>query len=154
MSVRFDPVIGSFKNINPKLVTQVYGLIFNKKNQMLIVFNGKNNLWQLPGGKPEGVETYYQTLKRELIEEANIILDDTTIEDGYYQNVFKNDELTNIQLRCCARPKIIKKFVSDPDESIIEIRWIELEELDHYLPWGKALDCIIIVWQRWKKKFG
>ncbi|MGL4759342.1 MAG: NUDIX hydrolase, partial [Patescibacteria group bacterium] len=142
---------GSFDKLDSKLVTQVYGLVFNKKSQMLIVLNGKNKLWQLPGGKPEAGETYYQTLCRELIEEANIILDEESIKDGFYQNVYKDNQLSCIQLRCCARPKKIKKFISDPDESIVEIKWINLDELDTYLPWGQALDCILIVWAKYNK---
>ncbi len=151
MAVRFEPLIGSFENIDSRLVTQVYGLVFNEKNQILIVHNCKNKLWQLPGGKPEKGENYYQTLCRELVEEANIILDKSSIIDGFYQNVYKNDELSCIQLRCCARPKVINKFISDPDESITEIKWIDIVEIDSYLPWGKALDCIFVMWSKYKK---
>jgi 8-oxo-dGTP pyrophosphatase MutT (NUDIX family) len=152
MSIRFEPLIGNFDNVDSTLVTQVYGLVFNDENKLLIVHNSKNRLWQLPGGKPEAGESYYETLCRELIEEANIILDNDSIVDGFYQNVYKNEELSCVQLRCCARPKIISVFVSDPDESITEIKWINIEEIDSYLPWGKALDCIFVLAKKYCNK--
>lgn len=54
--------------------TQVSGYIFNDKNQLLIVKNGKT--WTTPGGHPEEGETPLETLKREVMEEGCVTLKD------------------------------------------------------------------------------
>lgn len=55
-------------------VKQVYGIVFsNDKRILLRVEDGR---YKLTGGKPEGKETYGETLKREYIEELNIELED------------------------------------------------------------------------------
>ena len=80
--------------------TQVSGYIFNDKNQLLIVKNGKT--WTVPGGHPEAGETQLQTLDRELMEEACV-----TLKDVHYLGaveVVENDD-TYYQLRYTARVK-------------------------------------------------
>lgn len=55
-------------------VKQVYGIAFNDDGR--IILRIENNKYKLTGGKPEGNESYEETLKREYIEELNVELGD------------------------------------------------------------------------------
>ena len=56
-------------------ITQVSGIILNEKKQVLI-YQEKNGNYRIPGGHPEKNETLEETLKREVLEEVNIIISD------------------------------------------------------------------------------
>ena len=51
--------------------TQIYGICFNQEGKILII---KDKEWKIPGGSPEKGELPQETLKRELVEEANVII--------------------------------------------------------------------------------
>jgi len=59
-----------------KKVHVVTGIIFNKKNEVLISLRPPHkpfpDLWEFPGGKVEENESSFSALKRELKEEINI----------------------------------------------------------------------------------
>lgn len=56
---------------NLKNIIQVYGVIFNKKDKILIIKINKDKKWCLPGGGPEPEDkSWIDTLKREVLEEA------------------------------------------------------------------------------------
>ncbi len=48
--------------------------IIKKDGQIVFVRQRGENFFQLPGGKPHGQETHYDTLKRELKEEIGVSL--------------------------------------------------------------------------------
>lgn len=48
---------------------QVVGCVLNKDKKLLLLFEGKHNLWQLPQGGIENEESLAQALTRELGEE-------------------------------------------------------------------------------------
>jgi len=52
-------------------VTQAYGVCINDEGKVLLI---KDKHWQIPGGTPEKGETLEETLKRELVEEAQVEL--------------------------------------------------------------------------------
>ena len=60
----------SLKGISP--VTQVYGVCFNDKNEILIARKVGEEKWIIPGGHPERDETIEQALKREKVGKADI----------------------------------------------------------------------------------
>lgn len=127
---------GSFETlINGGMVSQVYGLITNHEGKMLIVFHKRGD-WILPGGKLEVGETFVECLKRECVEEANITLVENSIKEAFYQEYWANGIMESIHIRYSAKLDQDMGFVIDPDESIIENRWISIDEIGDYLKWG------------------
>ena len=53
---------------------QVYGIIFNSAGKILLI--QEKGKWKIPGGTPENGETAVKTLKRELLEEADLTVTD------------------------------------------------------------------------------
>ena len=100
-----------FKDLLPEQLTvkQVYGIAFSDdKRVVLRIEDGK---YKLTGGKPENVETFEETLKREYIEELNIEL-----EDIYYLGYLLVEEYSDkyAQVRMIAKIKDIHDSHIDP----------------------------------------
>ena len=122
-----------FSKLKP--VTQVYGICFDDKGKILIINMGKD--WLLPGGRPEKGESFEETLKREVNEEADVEIRD--INPLGYQKVWikKRDKII-YQLRYFARISKIKKQTIDPArKEILERKFINPEDFLKYCPWGK-----------------
>lgn len=112
--------------------TQVSGYIFNDKNQLLIVKGGKT--WTVPGGHPEQGETQFETLKREIIEEACV-----TIKDIKYLGaveVVENGE-TYYQLRYTAKVDEILPFKGEWETD--ERLFVDLKGLSKYIKWSNGI---------------
>ena len=130
-----------FSKLNP--VKQVYGVLFNKKGEIVIVNTSGN--WQLPGGKPEDNESFEETLIREVDEEVDVDISD--IKPLGYQKVihYEKDKRVSVtyQLRYFALVKKVKKQTIDPAHNKIPVRkFINPDEFLNYCPWsdiGKAI---------------
>lgn len=112
--------------------TQVSGYVFNDKNQLLIVKNGKN--WVIPGGHPEFNETHVETLKREVMEEACVTLKDIKYLGAV--EVVENSE-TYYQLRYTASVLNVLPFKNEWETS--ERIFVDLEDLHLYIKWSKGI---------------
>ena len=112
--------------------TQVSGYVFNDKNQILIVKNGKT--WTIPGGHPEQGETKLETLNRELMEEACVTLKEINYLGAV--EVVENDE-TYYQLRYTAKVDEILPFKQEWE--ISERLFINLEDLTKYIKWANGI---------------
>lgn len=112
--------------------TQVSGYIFNDKNQLLIVRNGK--VWTIPGGHPEPNENTLETLNREIMEEACI-----TLENVEYLGAVEviEDNEKYYQLRYTAKVKEILPFKEEWE--ISERLFVDLEDLSKYITWSKGV---------------
>ena len=120
-----------FKLTNEKY-TQVSGYIFNDKNQLLIVKNGKT--WTIPGGHPEEGESQLETLNRELMEEACVTLKDINYL-GAVEVVEKGE--TYYQLRYTAKVNEILPFKQEWE--ICERLFVDLKDLSKYITWSKGI---------------
>lgn len=129
-----------------KNITQVYGIILNHKNNILIV--SKDNItWTLPGGSVEPGETLTTTLIREVYEESAVELDPNSIEPFFYQLVYKKfgEEFIfeNSQVRYLAKLKSKNHFVIDPGGDIKFQQYVSKQNLGKYLKW-RGLENLII----------
>ncbi len=125
-------------------VTQVYGIIFNKKGQILLV-NIKKGNWSLPGGTPEQTDKSYEdTLKREVLEEADIEID-KIIPLGYQNSCFIDEKNSDHQqLRYLATVKKILPQTEDPAYGIISKRkFISPRDFLKYCHWGKIGEAMV-----------
>lgn len=81
--------------------------------------------WEFPGGKIEGNETVQECIKREILEEIGIeiAVDSHLITIDHTYSHFR----VNLQVYNC-------RYLSGQARAIEceEIRWVTIEELDHY----------------------
>ncbi len=152
-SYRFDLFLSSnFSSL--KDITQVYGLVLDNQNRVLVVFDQHND-WLLPGGAVEKGETLIDTLKREIWEEVQVRVDEKSLKPFFYQKVYLKDKFgkwqyVTTQVRFICRPKEIGKFVPGmPPDRMKKRMFVEIAKLDQYLNWGETTPFI----QREIKKF-
>lgn len=125
--------VGKFKP-----VTQVYGICLDSENKILII---KDKRWQIPGGTPEEGESFTETLKRELIEEAQVEVGELmplgVQEVQYPNNPDKNQGDLFYQYRYIARIKKIDPMQADPATGrVYERKFVPFNEIDEYVKWG------------------
>jgi 8-oxo-dGTP pyrophosphatase MutT (NUDIX family) len=128
---------------NMKDVRQCYGICFNNKGQILIVNNkGK---WFLPGGTPEKEETFEQTLKREIDEEADVEI--KNIKPLGYNKIeeIKNGKRSVFyQLRFTANVAKIKQQTPDPATNTqFKRKFINPKDFLAYTLWGRSGEQMI-----------
>lgn len=90
--------------------------------------------WTVPGGHPEQGETQFETLKREIIEEACV-----TIKDIKYLGaveVVENGE-TYYQLRYTAKVNEILPFKGEWETD--ERLFVDLKDLSKYIKWSNGI---------------
>lgn len=131
----------SFDNLEKDKCRQVYGVCFSG-NEMVIGYGGQKQDWGLIGGTIEKGETFEETLKREIQEEANVELL-SCLPIGYQKVTDTRDGIEIYQLRyvCTVRP--YGTFVSDPAGGITEIKLINPRDYKKYFDWGKIGEKII-----------
>lgn len=113
-----------------KPITQVYGVCFDDKGNILIIRSPNEN-WNIPGGTPEDDETPEQTLKRELKEEADVTISKNAMI-GYYEVI--SDKPTIYQLRFAASLNEIKPSTIDPALGVVnERKFVPLDEFFKYV---------------------
>jgi 8-oxo-dGTP pyrophosphatase MutT (NUDIX family) len=126
-----------------KPITQCYGFCYNDEGKLLVIETSIPGRWQVPGGTVEKGETFEETLRREIIEEAN-----TTIKNIHYlgaQSVEndKNDEII-YQLRFAAMIDELREREPDPDKGIIlERKFINPLTYNKLADWGHIGDELV-----------
>ncbi len=71
------------------IVIRIKALIVNNDN---IILGNANDTYQFPGGHLEDNETFIDCLKREVLEETGITLDDNEIYDQVLKVVYMNED--------------------------------------------------------------
>ena len=120
-------------------VTQIYGFCFDSRGHILLIDDGDQ--YSLPGGKPEEDETWEQTMRREVLEEAQI-----TLGEIYYlgwQEVIgdrlAHDERPYAQVRMIAQVESLLPVAADPATGICYRRGFHApDDADRSLDWDQT----------------
>jgi len=72
-----------------EIVIRIKGLIINNKK---IILGNENNIYQFPGGHLEDNETFEECLKREVLEETGIEIEDSEIKRLFMKVTYKNKD--------------------------------------------------------------
>lgn len=124
-------------------VTQVYGVVFNDKGEILVARETTEGKWQIPGGKPEGDETVDETVKRELLEEVDVkagaIYPLGAQKTEMPNNPNKNEGDLFYQLRCVVEMDELLPQTPDPDRgNVWERRFVPADKITEYIKWGET----------------
>ena len=118
-----------------KDITQAYAVIFDEQGRIVLVTTSNGSGWTLPGGKPEPNESFEETVKREVMEEANVSIENIT-PLGYVE--VKPDEGKEFQqLRFAATIKKIFEQKKDPANGILRQRvFVDPKNFNAYAHWS------------------
>lgn len=125
-----------------KPITQVYGVCFNDKGEILVCKEGPEGKWQLPGGKPEIGETIEKTLEREFIEEVDIKIKNIKISGiqkvEFPDNPDKEEGVEFYQLRCiCEIGELLSQTPDPASGKIWERKFVPADQITEYIKWGE-----------------
>lgn len=124
-----------------KPITQVYGICFNDRGEILVGRERPTDKWQIPGGKPETSESPEQALARELIEEVSVkvknyhLLGAQLVEFPNNPNKTEGDMFYQVRYICDIEELLPQ--VPDPDRgNLWERIFIPAEKITEYVKWG------------------
>ena len=104
----------------------VRGLVLDDAGCVLLVKHGYAPGWQFPGGGVEAGETCEAALKRELAEEANVVIDSTPTLHGLYFNR-RASRRDHVALYVVRRFRVTGERA--PDREIVAARFFPLTAL-------------------------
>lgn len=129
----------NLENYSP--ITQVYGIIFSNNGEILVCRESKESSWIIPGGHPEDGESIERTLKRELLEEVDVEIENIK-PLGVQKVTFPDDPDKNkaiYQVRCIAKLKKLNPQTPDPaNGSIWERKFVPADQVIEFVKWGKT----------------
>jgi 8-oxo-dGTP diphosphatase len=109
--------------------THVVAAIIKKNNNYLIVKRNRDKymglMWEFPGGKVEGSETFEEALSREILEELNVSI---TIHNKIAEEKYKDDEI-DIVLHYFVCTINQGELILSEHEAI---EWVAKEDFDQY----------------------
>lgn len=132
-----------------KDVKQVYAILFSKDRREVAIVKNRSGHWFLPGGGVENNESLTDTLIREVKEETNWDVVESSIKPLYYQVSYKKNgfgvwERKGSEVRYTVYLKKVNRFKFDPDNGdVVEVKWVSLSDIDEYLKWGQTSTFII-----------
>ncbi len=90
-------IIHNYDNLEEKDITEIVirmkALIINAG---IIYIGNENGVWQFPGGHLEEGESFLECLKREVLEETGIELEDKEIGDSFMKVKFLNKDYPEV----------------------------------------------------------
>jgi 8-oxo-dGTP diphosphatase len=121
-------------------IVQVHGVCFDASGNILIIREpGKE--WHLVGGKPEQGESYEETLYREVLEEANVKVNDAKMIG--YQKVVRDDGLVAFQLRFVAKIQHVGPLRPDPTTGLANEReFVAPESISQYVTYKDIIPIV------------
>ncbi len=128
-NLQIKPLLRRFEEAHPPLAT-VGGLIFNDLGEVLMIRTHKwSNLWGIPGGKIKWGEASEAALRREILEETALEVEDiqfVLVQDCIHSKEFYRDAhfvLLNYTCRC-----VVKKPQVTLNDEGREFRWLKPDE--------------------------
>lgn len=124
---------------------QVYGIVFNQAGEILLI--QEKGKWKIPGGTPETGETDIDTLKRELVEEADVTVSKVfplgAQKVDYPNNPKQSEGELYYQLRYICLIDELLLQTPDPDTGITNVRkFVPAEEVTEWVKWGNVGDAM------------
>jgi ADP-ribose pyrophosphatase YjhB (NUDIX family) len=121
--------------------TQVYGVVFNDQGEILLI--QEKGHWKIPGGTPEAGETPQQTLERELMEEADVTVQNIQLlgvqQVDWPGNTHTAEGERFYQYRYICQVKELQQSTPDPDEGIIHPRkFVPASSVTEHVLWGET----------------
>jgi 8-oxo-dGTP pyrophosphatase MutT (NUDIX family) len=127
-------------------ITQVYGICFDDDGKILTI-GKKDGDYNLPGGSPEKGEKIIETLKRELLEEASVVIKENPIYLGcnivrYTSGVDPKTGYKELaQLRFVCKIEDIQMLRPDIDNGELYKRhFVDAKDITKYIKWGELGD--------------
>lgn len=117
-----------------RVIPAAGGVVYNPNKQILLIYRHK--IWDLPKGKIDWGETDEMAALREVSEETGIkdLSIDKRLQPTFHiYNAGDNYVLkeTHWFLMKCSSVSILKPQI---EENITQVKWINLEEIEHYRP--------------------
>ena len=125
-----------------EVVIRTKALIINDKN---IILGNENNIYQFPGGHLEENETFEECLKREILEETGIEIDDNEIKEPFMKVTYLNKDWPAIgQNRKSEIYYYLIKTSKNPDMS--KVKYTEHEKQGNFkiesIPLSESISVI------------
>lgn len=125
-----------------EVVIRIKALIINDKN---IILGNENNIYQFPGGHLEKNETFEECLKREILEETGIEIDDNEIKRPFMKVTYLNKDWPAIgQNRKSEIYYYLIKTSKNPDMS--KVKYTEHEKQGNFkiesIPLSESISVI------------
>jgi NUDIX domain len=125
-----------------EVVIRTKALIINDKN---IILGNENNIYQFPGGHLEKYETFEECLKREILEETGIEIDDNEIKRPFMKVTYLNKDWPAIgQNRKSEIYYYLIKTSKNPDMS--KVKYTEHEKQGNFkiesIPLSESISAI------------
>ena len=109
--------------------TDVVAAIIKKNNNYLIAKRNRDKymglMWEFPGGKVEGSETFEEALSREILEELNVSI---TIHNKIAEEKYKDDEIDIVLHYFFCTINQGELILSEHEA----IEWVAKEDFDQY----------------------
>lgn len=124
-------------------ITQVYGIIFNEKGEILVCREKPEDKWQIPGGHPEKGETSDQTLVRELKEEVDVTIKEVVPlgvqKVEFPDNPNKKEGDLFYQVRYIAiLDKLLPQTPDPANGNTWERKFVPVSKITEYIKWGNV----------------
>tara|TARA_B000000609_G_C24101150_1_gene308521 strand:+ start:126 stop:554 length:429 start_codon:yes stop_codon:yes gene_type:complete len=121
---------------NTKKVECAGGIIFNQKNEVVIV-NQNHDSWSLPKGHIDEGETPIDAAIREIYEETGIINPKLVKKIGHYDRyrigLDGKDDLSELKTIHIFLFKSEQEKLKPLDKNNPEAKWVDIHEVENYL---------------------